>query len=266
MRRLPPHKRDTVQLLLNDTPENCSALFLLNSERSEVFVDQEHNPRFFAIAYPHTDPPIYFLYGSADQLISGKRFLHQLKQPTDLVVPQSLLPMVKRYWPVLFAVPILFLAAPADWRPPQTADLRVRFMQQQDAGLFRQVFAAEDWLWEFFPSVEDLLTLGQVAAAFIDGELASVASTLTFTDHYCELGVATRPEFRGRGLALECARALSRSQFEQFGRRPCWRTQIGNIGSWKTAHRLGLVETSQPEQFVFLSNYKHISAKTSVVP
>ncbi|NLM38020.1 MAG: GNAT family N-acetyltransferase [Firmicutes bacterium] len=265
MRRLPPHKRDTVQSLLSDTPENCSALFLLNSKRSEVLVDQEDSPKFFAIAYPPTNPPIYFLYGATDQLISGKRFLRQLKQPADLVVPQSLLPLVKRYWSVLFAVPILFLAAPAEWQPPQTADLRVRFLQRQDAGLLQRAFAAEDWLWEYFPSVEDLLTQGQVAAAFIDGELASVASTLTFTTRYCELGVATRPEFRGRGLALECARALSRSQFEQFGRRPCWRTQLGNIGSWKTAHRLGLVETPLPEEFVFLSNYKHLAA-TGVFP
>lgn len=266
MRRLPPHKRDTVQSLLNDTPENCSALFLLNSDRSEVFVDQEHTPRFFAIAYPHTFPPIYFLYGSADQLITGRRFLRPLKQPTDLVVPQSLLSIVNRYWPVLFTVPILFLAAPADWRPQPAADFRIRFLYQKDAALFQRVFTSEDWLWEFFPSVEHLLTHGQVTAAFVDGELASVATTLAFTDRYCELGVATHPEYQGRGLALECARALSQSQFEQFGRRPCWRTQLGNIGSWKTAQRLGLIETTPTEQFLFLSNYKHSNAKASVVP
>lgn len=266
MRRLPPHKQDTVRSLLSDTPENCSALFLLNSARSEVFVDHEVHPRFFVIAYPHTTPPLYFLYGTVEQLISSKRFLHQLKHPSDLVVPQSLMAIVSRYWPVRLAVPVLFLAAPDSWRPQPAADFRIRFLQQEDAALFQKAFGIEDWLWDLFPSVEHLLSHGQVAAAFIDGQLASVATTLAYTDRYCELGVATRPEYQGRGLALECARTLSRSQFEQFGRRPCWRTHSGNIGSWKTALRLGLVATAPTEQFVFLSNYENSGAKASVVP
>ncbi|NLY91351.1 MAG: GNAT family N-acetyltransferase [Firmicutes bacterium] len=266
MRRLPPQKRDTVRSMLADTPENCSALFLLDSPSSVVVVDHEHTPKFFSISYPHTFPPLYFLYGETDQLIISKRFFKLLKEPADLVVPHSLFPVVNRYWPVRFALPVLFMAAPQDWRPASAPNFRVRLLHPEEAGLLEKAFAAEDWLWDFFGSPARLLTKGQAAAAFIDGELASVATTLAYTRRYCELGVATRPAYQGRGLALECARLLSRAQFEEFDRLPCWRTHTGNIGSWKTALRLGLVETPLSEQFVFLSNYEHVGALAGVAP
>lgn len=266
MRRLPPHKRDTVRSMLADTPENCSALFLLNSASSVVEVDQEQSPKFLSISYPHTVPPMYFLYGETDQLIMMKKFLKLLTQPADLVVTHSLFPAVNRYWPVRFAIPVLFLAAPQDWQPASLPNFRVRLLHPEEAGLLQRAFATEDWLWDFFGSPARLLTEGQAAAAFVDGELASVATILAYTKSYCELGVATRPAYQGRGLALECAGLLSRAQFEEFGRLPCWRTHTGNIGSWKTALRLGLVETALSGQFVFLSNYEHVGAYAGVAP
>ena len=266
MRRLPPSKWDTVRSLLADTPENCSALFLLDSAVSTVIVDHEQNPNFVSISYPHTTPPLYFLYGQAEQLIFIQRFLGQLKHPADLVVTRSLFPVASRFWPVRFAIPVLFLAAPTSWRPQSAADFRIRLLHPEDVGLLRKGFAVEDWLWDFFATPEALLANGQVTAAFIDGEIASVATTLAYSPRYSELGVATRPEYHGRGLALECARALSRIQFEEFGRLPCWRTHTGNIGSWKTALRLGLEETPHSEQFIFLSNYEHLGAKATVAP
>lgn len=266
MRRLPPNKREIVRSLLTDTPENCSALFLLDSAASVVVVDHEHTPKFLSISYPHTIPPLSFLYGQDDQLIIIKRFLKQIKNQADLVINRSLFSVINRYWPVRFAIPVLFLAAPTTWRPETSVDFRVRFLQPDEAGLLQTAFATEDWLWDFFANPAQLLAQGQVAAAFIDGELAAVATTLAYTNRYCELGVATRPEFQGRGLALACARLLSRAQYEDYGRLPCWRTHTGNIGSWKTALRLGLEETPLSEQFVFLSNYEHLGVNAHVAP
>src|SRR5690554_3024513 len=100
MRRLPPNKWDTVRSLLANTPENCSPLFLLTSVTSTVTVDHEENPKFVSISAPHTTPPLYFLYGQAEQFIFVQRFFKQLKHPADLVVTRSLFPAASRYWPV----------------------------------------------------------------------------------------------------------------------------------------------------------------------
>ncbi len=266
MRRLPLNKRDSVRTLLPDTPTNCSALFLFNLETSMVVVDHEHSPKFLSISYPDTTPPLYFIYTQAGQLLIIKQFLKHLKQPADIVVPQSLFPVINRYWPVRFAVPVLLLAADEDWTPKETTDYRVRLLKPAEAGKLQQAFPHDDWLWDFFSTPEQLLTKGQAAAAVIDGEIASVATTLAFTEKYCELGVITRPEYQGHGLALECAKALSKMQFEEFGRLPCWRTHSGNIGSWKTAQRLGLKESQSQESYIFLSNYAHVGAYAHVSP
>ena len=127
-------------------------------------------------------------------------------------------------------------------------------------------FGDNSWLWDFFGSPENLLHQGQAVAAIIDGQLACVVVTLAFTERYCELGVATHPEFRGRGLALECCKALSKIQYEKFGRLPCWRTNSSNIGSWKVARQLGLEETPGSEEYLFISNYQHVGAYATVAP
>lgn len=267
MRRLPHNKRNTARTLLTDTPENCSALFLFNREASVVVVDNEHTPKFLSITYPDTSPPLYFIYGQADQLLMIKRFLKQLKPPADIVVPHPLFAAISRYWTVRFAIPVLLLSAPdKGWTPKASTDFRVRLLDPAEAGKLVQAFPTEDWLWDFFSTPQQLLTQGQAVTAVIDGEIASVATTLAFTEKYCELGVATRPEYQGRGLALECAKTLSKIQFDEFSRLPCWRTHTGNIGSWKIAQRLGLKEIQSSEEFIFLSNYEHVGAYAGVSP
>ncbi len=267
MRRLPPSKRETARSLLADIPENCSSLFLLNLETSVVMVDDEHTPKFLSVTYPSTPPAMYFIYAQPNQVFMLKHFLKLLKNPTDIVIPQNFVSAIKHYWSVKFSIPILMLAAEKGvWKPEVSKDPHIRLLNRDDAKALKESFATEDWLWDFFFTPEELLSRGGAAAAFIDGEMACVVTTIAYTEKYCELGVATRPEYRGRGLALECSRTLSAIQFEEFGRLPCWRTQTGNIGSWKVAKRLGLEETTYSEKFVFLSNYKHVGAYAGVAP
>lgn len=111
-----------------------------------------------------------------------------------------------------------------------------------------------------------LLCEGQATAVFINSQIACAATTLAFTEHYCELGVATRPEYRGHGLALECCKALSRIQYEQYGRVPCWRTDFDNTASRKIAGQLGLKELKSAENNIFISNYMHVGAYATVAP
>lgn len=266
MQRLPATAINPEILNLENQPENCSLLFLLQQEKSTVLVDAVSDPKLLAVTYPETPPSLWFITGKPKRLLIFRNFLRSLPQPTDLVIPKAIFPQIDRYWNIQFSVPILFLAAESNWRPEASLDFRVRLINPEEANQFKNSFIESSWLWEFFGSPEALLKYGQAAAAFVDGTMACVATTLAFTKNYCELGVATNPEFRGKGLALECCRALSQAQFESFGRLPCWRTNTANVGSWKTARNLGLKETPCSEEYLFISNYRHIGAYATVAP
>lgn len=266
MQRLLSAKFDPEILNLEDQPENCSLLFLLQQERSAILVDEISDPKLLAVTYPEAPPSSWFLAGDPKRLLIFRNFIRSLTQPTDLIIPKAFFPYIDRYWNIQFSVPILFLAAESNWRPEPSFDFRVRLINPEEADLLENAFHESSWLWEFFGDPRALLKYGQAAAAFIDNQMACVATTLAFTENYCELGVATLPEFRGKGLALECCRALSYAQFESFGRFPCWRTNTTNVGSWKTARNLGLKETPGSEEYLFLSNYRHIGAYATVAP
>lgn len=251
---------------LDNQPENCSTLFLLQQKKSTILVDDNSDPKLLAVTYPEAPPKLWFIAGKPIRPLILRNFLMSQGQPTDLVISKEIYPFISRNWNIQFSVPILFLAADSKWRPEPSLDFRIHLINSKDANQLKTSFADYSWLWEFFGSPEALLNRGQAAAAFIDGKMACVATTLAFTRNYCELGVATRPEFRSRGLALECCRTLSMEQFERFGRLPCWRTNTSNVSSWKTARNIGLKETSRSEEYLFLSNYQHIGAYATVAP
>lgn len=267
MKRLPSEKRDLIYNFLSDRPEHCSALFLSFQETSVLLVDNIFCPKLLSITYPSSPPPMYFLYGQPDQVLIIKRLLKGFKFPVDLVIPNSILPSLDRFLPVRFSLPILFFAArEEEWRPEPPQDFRVRILTPADAPQLESLFSDNNWLWEFYVDAEDLLRRGQAAAAFIDGEMACVSAALAYTPRYVELGVVTRPEYRGRGLALECCRALSKAQYEERGRIPCWRTQAGNIGSLKVARNLGLIEVESSGEYTFVSNYRHVGKLATLAP
>ncbi|MGE5606070.1 MAG: GNAT family N-acetyltransferase [Bacteroidota bacterium] len=266
MQRLLSAKFDPATFNLENQPENCSLLFLLQQEKSAVLVDMASDPTLLAVTYPEAPPSSWFLAGDPKRRLIFRNFLRSLTQPTDLIIPKAFFHQIDRYWNVQFSVPILFLAAEPNWHPQPSLDFRVRLINPDEANQLKNSFAESSWLWEFFGNPEALLKKGQATAAFINGKMACVATTLAFTKNYCELGVATLPEFRGKGLALECCRALSHAQFKSFGRLPCWRTNTANVGSWKTARNLGLKETPGSEEYLFISNYRHIGAYATVAP
>ncbi len=267
MRRLTSDQIETLKFPVEDSPENCSTNFLLTKDTSTVLVDNPLNPRLLIVTYSSYTPVMHFFYGKADRAPLVHRFLKTLNSPTDLVIPVSMLPLISNYWPIRFTVPVLFLAGKqGEWTPQTVCDPRIRLLNLNEASKLEKAFYNHSWLWEFFPNPEHLLVEGQAVAAIIDGELACVATTLAFTKNYCELGVATRPEFRGAGLALKCCQYLSRFQYEQYGRLPCWRTDFDNTASRKVAHQLGLTELESDEKYIFISNYQHIGAYATVAP
>lgn len=275
MRRLPPKR---VWEILPDLPENCSALFLSTLETGVVLADNIDTPKLLAITYRTVPPPMYFLYGEPDQYIIIKRFLKSLHTDTDLVIPNNMQSRIGKFWPIRFSVPIVFYAAQESWRPVPIQDREpdsisenipetcFRMLTLKDAPLLAKYFAHDSWLWEFVMTPEHLLEKGQVAAAFIGQDPACVAVTLAYSERYMEMGVVTRAEYRGRGLALDCCRLLGKEQYELSGRLPCWRTQAKNIGSVKVAKGLGLQETPSSGEYTFLSNYSHVGAYATVAP
>ena len=74
--------------------------------------------------------------------------------------------------------------------------------------------------------------------AFQEGELVAVACTFFAGARYYELGVATAPGHRGRGLATACAwHAMGHAV--SAGRIASWSTSPDNRASRRIAEKLG---------------------------
>jgi len=107
-----------------------------------------------------------------------------------------------------------------------------------DEAIYRQAMA-ENWSREFcetFASAEDYLKRGFGYAALMDGELVSGASTMTVYDGGAEVQVATREDYRRKGLGLSCAAALIK-ECARRKMRPCW--DAANKASMEMALKLG---------------------------
>ncbi|MBK8047554.1 MAG: GNAT family N-acetyltransferase [Anaerolineales bacterium] len=95
-------------------------------------------------------------------------------------------------------------------------------MDQQDLGWPRWAGAERLWL----------------GGAFVNGELAAVASSFFVGSSYEDIGVVTAPDFRGRGLSPACVQALCRD-IRTRGRQPCWSTSPDNLPSLRVAEKQG---------------------------
>lgn len=74
--------------------------------------------------------------------------------------------------------------------------------------------------------------------ALADGRPAAIAFSAFITATQLEIGIETRPEYRGRGLAAAACEALIGHCLEH-GLEPVWACRGGNTGSIRLAERLG---------------------------
>lgn len=95
-----------------------------------------------------------------------------------------------------------------------------------------------------FGSASLLLELGCVAGACDDGELVSVAFTSAISARHGEIGVVTRSDHRGLGLARACA-VLVTAAVEARGLVAVWSTSTDNLPSRRIAESLGFVPFSR---------------------
>jgi RimJ/RimL family protein N-acetyltransferase len=108
---------------------------------------------------------------------------------------------------------------------------------RMDAGLARQLDRElEPHALQVYASPADFAANGLGYAAVADGRLACAATSYTLSSRYVEVAIATRPEFRGHGLAAAASAALMVHALEH-GLVPCW--SASNPVSQRLAQRLG---------------------------
>ena len=110
-------------------------------------------------------------------------------------------------------------------------------LRRLDAELARQL---DDGLvphaLQVFPGAADFAANGLGFGAVLEGRLACAATSYTWSSRRAEVAIATRPEFRGRGLAAAAAAAFMGHCLDD-GRVPCW--SASNPVSQRLAVRLG---------------------------
>ena len=96
------------------------------------------------------------------------------------------------------------------------------------------------WISDTWGGPAGLAASGLAHGAFVDGRLASVACTFYVGERYEEIGVATEPDHRGRGLSAASAAALC-ADIRARARCPSWTTSPDNVASLRVAEKLGFV-------------------------
>jgi len=89
---------------------------------------------------------------------------------------------------------------------------------------------------QVFQGPADFAANGLGFGAALDGRLACAATSYTMSSRRAEVAIATRPEFRGRGLAAAAAAAFMGHCLDR-GLLPCW--SASNPVSQRLAARLG---------------------------
>lgn len=121
--------------------------------------------------------------------------------------------------------------------------------------------------WADLPAVEDsdslfrsffighgtpsrTLAEGVVAGLVSDGKLISAITTSAWSGVHVDLGAATLPQERRRGLATAAAFLVS-SDLRAAGLKPVWAAGEPNIGSWRVPEKLGFRFVGRREYVVF---------------
>ena len=136
-------------------------------------------------------------------------------------------------WPRVIAV----LPPTAEPPPPVAA---VRRLGAGDAPALAGLSPSIAWIGATWGGAAGLAASGWAWAAFDGDRPVSVACPFLVGRRFEDLGVATEPGARGRGLSTACAAAVV-ADVRSRGRTPTWTTSPDNRASLAVAARLGFV-------------------------
>jgi RimJ/RimL family protein N-acetyltransferase len=122
----------------------------------------------------------------------------------------------------------------------RTASSGVRRLRSADAAALVKISPEVSWLAKTWGGLAGLATSGCAWGAFVDDRIVSIACTFFVGERYEDIGVATEPAHRGRGLSTACAAGLC-ADIRNRGRLPTWTTSPDNEPSLRVADKLGFV-------------------------
>ncbi len=177
---------------------------------------------------------------------------YQFYGAPDAFIPDELAPLLKGFidYPPSFE-PLLRAACPdgifwervvyqlADLRPvPKPAGVEIRRLVAADAPALGDLGLETAWVIKTWGEPIGAAASEAAWGAFAEGRLASVACTFFMGTHYEDLGVATEPAYRGRGLSAACTHALCQDVLRR-GKRVSWNTSTDNPASIRVAEKVG---------------------------
>jgi ribosomal protein S18 acetylase RimI-like enzyme len=121
---------------------------------------------------------------------------------------------------------------------PEPDDRSVRRLIPADTAAVRGLHPDMAWISKTWDGPGGLAGSGHGWGAFHDGDLVAVACTFFAGARHHELGVATHPDHRRRGLATACAWHAMRHAASS-GRIASWSTSRDNHASQRMADKLG---------------------------
>lgn len=107
----------------------------------------------------------------------------------------------------------------------------------------------EHWILNNWGSREHFLHAGFGVAALCDDAVVSWSLADCVVGSDCEIGIHTAPEWRRKGMAAFTAGGAVRCAFSLGMKSVGWHCHDENIGSWRTAERVGFTLERRYEEY-----------------
>lgn len=152
----------------------------------------------------------------------------------------SFLPLLQEAFPDLRVWDRVIFSLPGEPQFTLPDDYEVRRLTAVDTPYLQALSSASSWIAKTWRGAAGLAASGMAWGAFGNGRLVAVACTFFLGKQYEDIGVATEPDHRGRGLSVACSGALCQ-EIRARGRTPSWTTSPDNIASIRVAQKLGFI-------------------------
>jgi GNAT superfamily N-acetyltransferase len=228
---------------LGDTPETVDSLHLLRHGRCKAYVAGDPSQVDGAIVQADDWPTEPTGFGSDPQVLW--ELLKAVKGWDCILVNSECAPILGEAVTREMGVRVRYLGEVCHVLTKPVSIFReeaVRQLTLIDLELLESVPSeSRASLWG---SVQALLSGGVVACAIVSGQIVATALTAACSERYVDIGVYTRQDYRGRGLATATASIVTQ-RVQEAGQIPVWGAGEHNIASLRVARKLGFTEVSR---------------------